>query len=327
MVMPRRALLIGIDKYDHIISLTGAVKDATAMSEVLTENEDGSPNYDCRLYTSPGSEPISRAFLRKSLDALFDNFAGDVLFYFAGHGATSDIGGFLVTQDGQEGDLGIQMTELLDRANGSKAEEVLLILDCCYSGSLGNPASVQGDMEKKAVLSEGVTILAATRPTEPAVEFGGHGVFTSLVLNALYGGAADVLGNVSAASIYAYAEQALGSWDERPMYKSHASKLSPVRKCEPEVPLPLLRRLPDLFRDPTATFPLDPTYEFSHADKIDVHVEIFDCFKLLRDARLLRTANKEVDRGDLYHAALRSTGARLTGLGRFYWRLAKDKRI
>lgn len=327
--MAKRALIIGIDKYDHpgINDLSGAVKDARAIESVLAANEDESPNYDCRTFTSPGAWPVTRGFLRNKWDELFTNFDEEILFYFAGHGSPTDIGGFLVTQDATPDDPGLPMQELVDRANKSKAREVLLILDCCFSGSLGNPASIQGDVENRAILREGVTILAASRSTQTSAEVGGHGVFTNLVLNALYGGAADVLGNVSAASVYAYAEQALGPWEQRPLYKSHASRLTPIRRCEPEVPPPILRRLPELFPDPMATLPLDPSYEWSIEPRNPEHEEIFDCLKLYRNARMLRTVDKSVDHGDLYHAAIRSTGVRLTGLGRFYWQLAHEKRI
>lgn len=326
--MAKRALLIGIDQYDAVSGLKGCVQDAAAMADVLATNEDGSPNYECRLHTSPGPTPLSRSFIRTEIASLFDGFDGDILFYFAGHGAPTSVGGFLVTQDGQNNDIGIQMQELLDMANKSNAKEVLLILDCCFAGSLGNPASIQsGDLENRALLREGVTILAASRPTETSAEFNGHGVFTSLVLNALHGGAADVLGNVSAASVYALAEQALGAWDQRPMYKSHASRLTPIRRCTPEVPLATLRRLPEIFPDPTSTMPLDPSYEHTDPSQIPPNVEVFDCLKLYRNARLLRTLAPDKDKGDLYFACMYSTGVRLTGLGRFYWRLARDKRF
>ncbi len=328
--MAKRALIIGINKYNSpgINDLSGAVKDARAMEQVLATNEDASPNYDCRTFTSPGAWPVTRGFLRGKWDELFTNFDEEILFYFAGHGTPTKIGGFLVTQDAAPDDPGLPMQELVDRANNSKAREVLIILDCCFSGSAGNPASIQGDVENKAILREGVTILAASLPTQVSTEaVGGHGLFTNLVLNALYGGAVDVLGNVSAASVYAYAEQALGPWEERPLYKSHASKLTPIRKCEPEVPLPIVRRLPQIFPDPMATLPLDPSYEWSVVPRDHTHEEIFDCLKLYRNARMLRTVNKAVDRGDLYHAAIHSTGVRLTGLGRFYWQLANERRI
>jgi uncharacterized caspase-like protein len=65
---------------------------------------------------------------------------------------------------------------------------VLLILDCCFSGSIGNPPNLQGEIENQALLREGVTILAASRPAQVSMEVGGHGVFTKLVMGALRGG-------------------------------------------------------------------------------------------------------------------------------------------
>ena len=40
---------------------------------------------------------------------------------------------------------------------------------------------------------------------------------------------------VSAAAIYAYVEEALGPWDQRPIYKSNATNLSPFRHCKPDL--------------------------------------------------------------------------------------------
>jgi uncharacterized caspase-like protein len=114
-----------------------------------------------------------------------------------------------MTQEASRGDPGIGMDELLALANKIDGpREVLLILDCCHSGAVGNPASMQSDIVGKALLREGVTILAASRPEQTAAEMGGHGMFTAMVLHALHGGAADVLGNVSAAGIYALVDQA-----------------------------------------------------------------------------------------------------------------------
>ena len=72
-------------------------------------------------------------------------------------------------------------------------------------------------------------------------------MFTSLVVDALDGGAADLLGAVTAASVYAYVEAALGAWEQRPLFKANVSRLLPLRKCIPPVETQLLRRLPELF--------------------------------------------------------------------------------
>ena len=326
--MSRRALIIGLDEYDSFQALSGCVNDAQLLEKVLARHEDGSLNYDCRLLINPGTgtapPAITRALLREELTRLFAPGADASLFYFAGHGCITDFGGFIMTPEATKGDPGIGMEELLAMANKADGpREVLLIMDCCHGGALGNPASIQSDIATKALLREGVTILAASRPEERAAELGGHGIFTAMVLHALHGGAADVLGNVSPAGIYALVDQALGAWDQRPIYKTHASRMSPVRRCTPSVGPGLLRLLPELFPDPMGNLQLDPTYERTSPTVDPKHVAIYDNLVRFRDARLVRM----VDQEHLYYVAMNSGCVRLTGLGRSYWYLAKNGRI
>ncbi len=323
--MARRALLVGINDYDNAGTLTGCVLDATKMKDLLVRNYDGGPNYDCRLLTSD-NERVTRAHLRQIWGELFDNFTEDILFYFSGHGSPTAVGGVICTQDATTHEPGLPMDELLILANNSHAREVLLVLDCCFSGSLGNPATLQGSLRSisQAQLREGVTILAASRPTEVArEETGGHGIFTWLVLNALQGGAADIRGRVSTAGIYAYVEQVLGPWDQRPMYKSHADRLSPVRICRPSVTDTLLRELPKYFLTAVSRYPLDPSYEASSASSIPEHVTIYETLTQYRDARILRT----VGGNHLYYTVMGSGAVELTEVGQLYWLLAKEGRI
>jgi uncharacterized caspase-like protein len=322
--MSKRALIVGINEYDHFDALAGCIPDAAAMAEVLSRNADDTVNFDYRLFTSPGPTRLTRALLRQQWRELFQDFKDDVLFYFSGHGTPTDVGGYLVTQDGVKDDPGLPMEEVVTMANNSTAATVLLILDCCFSGSIGNSASVPaGNLENRAVLREGVTILAASRPTQVSTEVDGHGVFTNLVLGALRGGAADVRGRVSAASIYGYAEAALGAWDQRPLYKSHAAHLNPVRICEARVSDPLLRELPIYFPTRAHEYQLDMTYEETNGAAIPNNVAIFKKFKRLQIAGLLKPKVGE----DLYWTAERSGTVLLTDLGQFYLQLVNDKRI
>jgi len=60
-----------------------------------------------------------------------------------------------------------------------------------------------------------VSLLTQVAVSKFPVEDAGGGIFTSLVVDALQGGAADILGDVTAPSVYAYLEAALGAWDQR----------------------------------------------------------------------------------------------------------------
>jgi hypothetical protein len=213
------------------------------------------------------------------------------------------------------------MSELVSRANRFSRDSrrnVLIILDCCYAGAAGTDEEVVGNLENEARLREGVTILAAARPRQKAVEVAGHGAFTRLVLGALEGGAADVRGRVSAASIYAYAEGVLGGLDQRPIYKSHAASLDPVRLCPAAVPDEILRRLTELFPHPDDEHRLAPSYEWTNAAAVQAHVALFKTFKRLQVARLLRCSSGV----DMFDTAMASETVLLTPLGRFYWELA-----
>ncbi|GLR90909.1 caspase family protein [Bradyrhizobium iriomotense] len=119
--MSKRALLVGINQYDHVSSLGACVADAKAMDELISFHSNRSRNFDTRLMTSPGTKPVTRATLRTAWDDLFGGFKGDVLFYFSGHGSTTSTGAYLVTQEGTPGDPGLAMDDLVNLANKSSA--------------------------------------------------------------------------------------------------------------------------------------------------------------------------------------------------------------
>ena len=315
----RRALLVGIDEYPGA-PLRGCVNDATSLSEVLSKNEDGSPNFDCKLITAPPIT-VSRAFLKESVAKLFEHEADVALFYFSGHGTENNLGGFLVTPDAKLYDEGVSMHDVLNMANSArKIREVVILLDCCHSGALGQLPAIANDV---AVLREGVSILAASRADQVSVEIHGGGLFTGLVKDALNGGASDVLGKISIASVYAYVDQALGSWNQRPLFKSHVSKLISLRTSKPSVPLDILRLLPKYFAAPRSELQLDPSYEPDAEPTHPEHEEIFGQLQKFRAARLLVPVGEE----HLYYAAMNKRSCRLTPLGQFYWQLANEGRL
>ena len=316
----KRALIVGIDDYrTPLQKLGGCVNDANKMHTMLAKNEDGSPNFDCKTLITP-DYAITRSELRRNIEDLLTHKADVALFYFAGHGTVDNLGGYLVTQDYQRHDAGVSMADVLTLANESKISEVFIIVDCCHSGAIGEIPPIKNE---HAILREGVSVLTATRADQLAVEEGGGGIFTSLIYEALKGGAADILGNVTVASVYAYIDQILGAWDQRPMFKSNMARLITLRKCKPELDPAILRNLPTYFSTPTAEFPLDPSYEPEAKPKNKEHEEIFSHLQKMRAARLLVPVGEE----HLYYAAINRKSCKLTPLGQFYWRLAKENKI
>jgi hypothetical protein len=297
---------------------------------MLAHNADGSPNYAVRCVTSDEGA-VDRPGLRTLLAELFENAEdADILFYFAGHGAQTPWGVELVTQDLIANSLGVSLADVVTLANGSPARDVVLILDCCSSGDLANEV-VAGRRDRDirhAVLTEGVTILTSSRPVQASTEAEGHGSFTRRLLDGLDGGAADLVGHVTSLSLYAFVSGSFGAWDQRPMFKSHVTRPSVLRRCEPWIERALLRRLPELFPSAEARLRMSPAYE-GQGRPLPPGVpgtreqHAFDSFKQLRNAGLLA-----VEEGaDLYFAAMRSLEVFLTPIGRHYWRLARGRHL
>jgi hypothetical protein len=316
----RRALCVGIDGYPFG-ALQGCVADAIEMSRLLERNDDGSLNFDVRLVTAP-QDVVTRATLRESITLLFSQPAEVALFYFSGHGSENDLGGYLMTTDAEAYDEGVPMGDVITLANKSSVTEVVIILDCCHSGHLGNIPG-PSDANAKVEIREGVSILTASRSSEPAMESKGRGVFTALLCSALDSGASDVLGHTNVASIFSYVDQSLGSWEQRPLIKTHLSSLLCLRHAAPSVDSTKLRLLTTLFTRPTDEFHLDPTFERTDATARLENVATYDVLVSYRNSRLVEVVTHE----HLYYAAMGSGTARLTALGRHYWRLVKDGRL
>ena len=314
----RRALIVGIDDYQQA-PLSGCVNDANAISAVLATHATGAPNFDTLLITSPPTS-LTRPTLRDAIDKLFATECEIALLYFSGHGFVRSGDGCIVTKDAERHDEGISMTEILGLANNSPVKNKVIIFDCCYSGNVGTPNTTGSGV---AQLAEGLTVLTASRGSEVAMEQSGGGVFTDLVLAALHGGAADLRGYITPGSIYAYVDQALGAWDQRPIFKTNVTQFTSLREVQPQVPLETLRKLPIYFPTPQDQHFLDPSYEDTEKDCDPDKVRIFKDLQNMEGVGLI----VPVDEDHMYFAAMNSKSCRLTALGVQYLRLATENKL
>lgn len=211
------------------------------------------------------------------------------------------------------------MDELLTIVNESKAQNKVIVLDCCHSGIAGTPAM----NDNKAFLSEGVTILTASAKDQYALETGGSGVFTSLFVDALSGSAANLVGDITPGSVYAHIDQALGPWEQRPIFKTNVKRFISLREVQPPIALEELRKITDLFPEPSFIFPLDPSYEPTSENSIEDHKNAFATLQKYNHINLVIPVDEE----HMYYAAMNSTGCRLTALGSHYWNLVKKGKI
>jgi uncharacterized caspase-like protein len=315
----RKALVVGINDYPTS-PLNACVPDANRMANILTKNSDESPNFTCKKLLSSDIK-VTKNSLKEAIIDLFSLDPDVALFYFSGHGceANSKTKSSLVTPDADAGELGVPLEFLVEKANESKAKQVVIILDCCFSGDAGNIAFL-GNLSG---LREGVSILTSSHKTQVSFESATGGIFTDIVVEALEEGAADTLGFVSVAGIYEFADKLLGPWDQRPIFKANISRMIPLRKSKPKIALEILRKLPKLFPAIDFSFPLDPTYEPEAEPKGHENEAVFSDLQKLRHAGLILP----IDEDHMYFAAINNKSCGLTPLGKYYWKLSKDGKI
>jgi hypothetical protein len=294
---------------------------------MLERDGDGTINFGVRILTGTGpTDSVSREKLKDSIVELFeDKNAETVLLYFAGHGYIESTGGYILPSDAKRGDDGVSLSEILTLANKSNARNRIILLDSCHSGIAGAKPTSQ-----TAEISEGVSILTASTAEQYAEEVGSGGVFTTLLVDALSGAAANLLGEITPGSVYAHIDRSLGAWDQRPVFKTNVKSFVSLRKVQPAVTLAELHRLTEFFPSPGAEFKLDPSFEPERPLAPDPGVDPnpLNTAKFL----ILQKFNRvglviPVSAPHMYHAAIHSKSCKLTVFGEHYRRLVEQQRI
>ncbi|MFO0875072.1 MAG: caspase family protein [Phycisphaerales bacterium] len=366
----RKAVFIGVSHYPKGTQwgpLPCCTKDAKAMRKKFASCQDVEDhpvdNFHARVLTSTKRQVLGTPVVKEAIRKVLKTAHGSALIYFSCHGSLEKDEGWLIMQDYTTANPGVPMNWLMDEIRGAmgseKLKSVLLILDCCHAAQMGDverPESIRGPIVRISQLPEGMTILAAARADELAEEpiEGDHGLFTGALLKGLDGHAADILGKVTAASLYAFAEGVFGAWEQRPVLKANVSSLEPIHVCKPKVTLAELELLTKDFKTAGGTHKLSPAYEPDEdakkryngdpSDKVGGVLKgpkfpsargirmdkaknaIFNRFKHYRDAGLLRGEQcANGSRRDLYHSAMMSRPVELTSLGQYYWDLMKQK--
>ncbi|TDF42122.1 caspase family protein [Alteromonadaceae bacterium M269] len=314
----RKGLFIGINDYLHLPNLSGCNSDAIEMSSVLARHASGSPNFNNRVITTAESQ-ITASEMETAIKELYSGSCDVTLLYFAGHGLfDSDLEeGMLLPQDYQSRE-GIRISDILKWASDARdIRNKIIILDCCQAGSAGEARQLKGG---ESVIGDGITILTACKKEEVAKENCKNGVFTGLMLQALHGGAANILGHITPGNLYSFVDNALGPWEQRPVFKTNVSQFIALREMTPLVPLDTLRKLPEWFPEEEYVFPLNPSFEPEAKNQFNAeNGEVFSQLQKCNRHSLIEPVEAE----HMYFAAMNSTGCRLTALGTYYRSLAE----
>jgi len=323
----RNALIVGINYYENGSQLYGCVDDARAVGTVLGYHGDGNMNFDCQMLAATSSkDSLRRSDLKDEVKKLFATKADIALFYFAGHGHIETTGGYILASDARRGDEGLPLSEVLMLANTSPAGSKVIILDSCHSGIAGTPPG-KGDI---AEIADGLTVLTASTADQYATEANGRGLFTTLFVDALNGGAANLTGDITPGSVYAHIDQSLSWRDQRPVFKTNVRQFISLRKVPPPISLSELRRIIEFFPKRGNEFKLDPTFEPNlkgrDPDMPLPSPENSAKFAILQKYNRLNLL-VPVGVPHMWDAAMQSTTCRLTTLGEHYRYLVEKGRI
>lgn len=232
--LPQRrwALVIGIDRYESpdIPPLRCAVADASALVSTLKEVAGFDEN---RILLLTSDAEGNRRPTKANVIYWLDYLAGEVrpgdlfVFYFAGHGLTSQGRGYLLPVDADRrtpqtikvSALGVE--EIQAALKRIPAGQVLLLIDACRSQADSGSRGADTETVLTAALAEGLTVAGAQDNLAATVfacdkgqrshewEERGHGFFTYHLLEGLRGQAADEKGAVTLQGLEAYLGRAV----------------------------------------------------------------------------------------------------------------------
>jgi len=208
------AIVVGIGKYLEIPDAQFAERDAEAVKNHLLAMGFPSRNVVHLSGERAGYKAIEKfveVWLSKNTD---EN--SRVFFYFSGHGSPDPQTGkaYLLPYDGDPNFLentGYPISRLYSKLTSLAAQNVIVILDACFSGSGGRSVMAKGARplvltSDKVTVPEKLTVFAAAEGDQitSTLEEQGHGTFTYYFLKGISGDARDTAGAVTVKGLYSY---------------------------------------------------------------------------------------------------------------------------
>jgi hypothetical protein len=192
------ALVVGVGG-----DLPGTIGDAEALADILrAPGRCAYPADQVALLTGPAA---TRQAILDGLDALAQstNAQSTAVIYFSGHGyqVSSAMGSayFLVPHNydlSELPDTCIRGTEFTEKLRAIAAQKLLVVLDCCRAGGIGDPKSpgltffkspVPPEAETILAEGEGRVIIASSREDELSYAGKPYSAFTVALLESLSG--------------------------------------------------------------------------------------------------------------------------------------------
>ncbi len=187
------ALVIGINNYTKLPPLKTPIDDAKAVAQVLRDDY----GFDVVTLVDADRYQILSA-LNKLRQSLTDK--DNLLIYYAGHGEADRVnqrGNWLPVDAERDSSANwISNVQITDILNAMAAQQILVVADSCYSGTLTRDVAAslehsQSDTERvkwyKVMMSKPSRVAMTSGGIEPVADAGGggHSLFASLLLKVL----------------------------------------------------------------------------------------------------------------------------------------------
>jgi chaperonin GroEL len=193
-------------------------------------------NFEISKFLDKAHHEVARAIVETLQSAAPEDF---VLIYYSGHGKTSATGRlYLATADTTQRVLqatAVSAWSLHEAVSESACREVVLLLDCCYSGAVSQGLRSAIESQLQAVQNAaGFFILTASTSIQTAseneVEHSGKimGRFTAAIVEGIESGKADTsgLGEIRLTDLKGYVERSLRG--QTPQFFAHAGSGDPL---------------------------------------------------------------------------------------------------
>ncbi|WP_339138637.1 MAG: SUMF1/EgtB/PvdO family nonheme iron enzyme [Candidatus Electrothrix sp. GW3-4] len=185
------ALVIGIEKYQHLTPLKTPIADAKAVAGLLKEQY----GFTVQLVLNPDRDQLEKAVydLRRTMTGEEDS----LLIYYAGHGfldKTTGVDYWQPVNAQRNSELyWVPTSRITDTLRAIRVRHVLVVADSCYSGSLlrDSGAKLAAGMSRDRFLQRMLQRRSRTALTsggeEPVLDSGGsgHSVFAWVFLEVL----------------------------------------------------------------------------------------------------------------------------------------------
>lgn len=161
------AVMVGIDRYDNLPSLSGVHAGALALAEIFTDPSHGVLRHEQCIVLPEDATPTA---IGDAIAHAAENAGDLLLIYFAGHGVLGSRRGELhlavsSTHPHRPGIGGVPFDAVRDLYLDSPAAARVVILDCCYSGrALGMNQASEIPAVLEEILAEGTAVLTSAPP-------------------------------------------------------------------------------------------------------------------------------------------------------------------